>query len=78
MTCVAKQQHVEKSGPMAGHVRRGRLFVPSEGRTLGHPGGNRAAGRAPLRGVETPASRYPDPRVWCTLVRNLRIGSLHG
>lgn len=32
--CVAKQQHVEKSGPMAGHVRRGRLFVPELAATV--------------------------------------------
>ena len=32
--CVAKQQHVEKSGPMAGHVRRGRLFVPEFAATV--------------------------------------------
>jgi hypothetical protein len=32
--CVAKQQHVETSGPMAGHVRRGRLFVPEFAATV--------------------------------------------
>ena len=31
---MAKQQHVEKSGPMAGHVRRGRLFVPEFAATV--------------------------------------------
>lgn len=31
---MAKQQHVENSGPMAGHVRRGRLFVPEFAATI--------------------------------------------
>lgn len=31
---MAKQQRVEKSGPMAGHVRKGRLFVPEFAATV--------------------------------------------